>query len=69
MPCEWTIDLKVMSGAASGNVLDFYIAGITHIGGSYYWGLWPQHYSQPPRTPAQFQADGKIPKYFTRTIR
>ncbi|KAF0194469.1 MAG: hypothetical protein FD169_1790 [Bacillota bacterium] len=65
---NWTIDLKAMSGASSGAIVDFYIAAIADITASYKWGLWPQHYSQPPRTPAEFQADGKVPKYHTRTI-
>ncbi|WP_146767073.1 hypothetical protein [Paenibacillus sp. YN15] len=61
---RYSIDLKTASGASSGQTVYYYLAAIRGngtISSSYNWGLWPQRYKMPNKTPAQIIADGYTP--------
>lgn len=67
---RWSINLKNATGTATGQTLDFYLVGnADFVGGSYTWGLWPQYYRLPPKTPSEFISAGQAIRYYSYTIK
>lgn len=61
---RYYLDLKAATGASTGSTITYYLAAIRSngtISPSYNWGLWPQHYKMPDKTPEQFAIAGKSP--------
>ena len=61
---KYMIDFKSATGATSGQYIYYYLAAIRGngtISTSYNWGLWPQYYKMPNKTPSQIIADGRTP--------
>lgn len=66
---RYSLNLKNATGASSGDIIYYYLAAIRGngtISTSYNWGLWPQYYKMPNKTPSQIIADGNSPitKYY-----
>lgn len=67
---RYALDLKTLSGAGTGQTIYYYLAAIRTNGtvsSDYNWGLWPQYYKMPDRTPSQISGSGNtiISKSFT----
>jgi hypothetical protein len=67
---RYALDLKALSGASPGQTIYYYLAAIRTNGtvsSEYNWGLWPQFYKMPDRTPSEIINSGNsiISKSFT----
>lgn len=54
---RYTINLKTATGAITGQTVYYYLAAIRTNGSynpDYNWGLWPQYYKLPPKSPSTF---------------